>query len=685
MANAQHGRSSGHGNTQDEVNLEIDDSQALRQLEEGHQPPILVLSRDANLVETVKKAAPRGVSVAFAPDLDHVAEKLSNLKPGVLVADTASTADVASMVAQLTQHFPELVVVVAGKREDSSALMQLTAAGRIFRFLLTPLSHGQTRLALEAAVKQHLDLSAAGQRLSTGGAAGEGGSKNYVMTYGALAAGLLVVIGGIWFGVSRFTGEPEVPPVVNAPAAPGAQQPGGVPERPDPVKAELALAKDAFDQNKFIEPQGESALDLYRSALALDPSSQGAKDGIRAVVDKILERAEAALLAERLEEAIRTIETARDIDSAHPRLAFLDTQVARERERLKLSQAQDVGNRVRALVNSANDRMANGRLLTPTNGSAKDALLEARRLDPTDPNVLSTIREFSAQLTEEARKSLASNNIEAATAYVQGARQMGSAGSTLAAVERSLAEAIRTAAPGAGPNTATGTAAQSAGARRPATNAPAGTQAGAGPNIDAMVADVRTRLNEGKLIDPPGDSARDLLTNLRTAAPNRPEVDELSRTLSTRLLDSGRQAMNAKAFDRSSQLILAAKEVGQRFNGAAISQAEADLIAAREQNSQQSNVVSAASLKRVRMVSPAYPDAARKRGIEGWVELAFTVQTNGSVDQVEVRNASPADVFDDAAIRAVRQWRFEPVERNGERIEQRAMVRLKFSQQAAAN
>ena len=76
----------------------------------------------------------------------------------MLVADTASTADVASMVAQLTQHFPELVVVVAGKREDSAALMQLTATGRIFRFLLTPLSHGQTRLALEAAVTQHVDL-----------------------------------------------------------------------------------------------------------------------------------------------------------------------------------------------------------------------------------------------------------------------------------------------------------------------------------------------------------------------------------------------------------------------------------------------------------------------------------------------------------------------------------------------
>ena len=79
-------------------------------------------------------------------------------------------------------------------------------------------------------------------------------------------------------------------------------------------------------------------------------------------------------------------------------------------------------------------------------------------------------------------------------------------------------------------------------------------------------------------------------------------------------------------------------------------------------------------------MSPVDPDTARKRGIEGWVELAFTVTPNGTVDDIEVRNASPANVFDDAAVRAVRQWRFEPVVRNGERVSQRAMVRLRFSQ-----
>ena len=655
MANAQHTRSA-HG-TAEEVNLEFDAHRT--GADEAHHPPILVLSRDPNLVETVKKAAPRGTAVAPAPDLDHVAGKLSDLKPGVLVADTASTADVAGMVAQLTQHFPELVVIVAGKREDSSALMQLTATGRIFRFLLTPLSHGQTRLALEAAVTQHQDLLAQGQRMSAASASGDGEKKNYLVTYGALAAGLLVVIGGIWFGVSKFTGEPTPPPVAQQPP-PAAGQPGGVPEKIDPVQAELALAKEAFGQAKYLEPAGDSALDYYRSALALDPNSQAAKDGIRSVVDKILERAEQSLTSEKLEDASRNIELARDIDPAHPRLAFLDTQMARERERIKLSQAAEVGAKVKALVNQANDRMQNGRLITPANGSARDSLQDARRLDATDPNVVQASRDFAALATEEARKSLAAGDLQAAQAYVNVSRQMGSGSAALAAVERQLGDATKAAT----------AAAQPAARRTSPSNAAS----------DPLVADIRQRLSEGKLIDPPGDSARDLLVNLRNTAPTRPEVDELSKQLTTRLLDSGKGATAAKAFPRAEQLIAAARDVGARYNEAGIAQAEKDLTAAREANALQTNIVSANSLKRTRTVQPVYPEQARKRGVEGWVELAFTVTPNGTVEDVEVRNASPADVFDDAAVRAIRGWRFEPVERNGERVAQRAMVRLRFAQ-----
>src|SRR4029078_1416897 len=134
-------------------------------------------------------------------------------------------------------------------------------------------------------------------------------------------------------------------------------------------------------------------------------------------------------------------------------------------------------------------------------------------------------------------------------------------------------------------------------------------------------------------------------------APTRPEVDDLSKQLTNRLLESGKGATAAKAFPRAEQLIAAARDVGARYSEPAIAQAEKDLAAAREANALQTNIVSANSLKRTRTVQPVYPEAARKRGVEGWVELAFTVMPNGTVEDVEVRNASPANVFDDSAVR----------------------------------
>jgi TonB family protein len=315
---------------------------------------------------------------------------------------------------------------------------------------------------------------------------------------------------------------------------------------------------------------------------------------------------------------------------------------------------------VKALVNQANDRMDNGRLITPANGSARDALLEARRLDATDPNVVQSVRDFTGLLTEEARKAVTAGNLQEAQSYVNVARQMGSGSAALAAVERQLADANKAATASAQPRRAA-----------PATAA-----------SDPLVADIRQRISEGKLIDPPGDSARDLLANLRNTAPTRPEVEELSKQLTNRLLESGKGATAAKAFPRAEQLIAAAREVGARYNEAAIAQAEKDLTGAREANQLATSIVSANALERTRTVQPVYPESARKRGIEGWVELAFTVTPSGTVEDVEVRNASPANVFDDAAVRAVRGWRFKPVERNGEKVPQRAMVRLRFAQSA---
>ena len=50
----------------------------------------------------------------------------------------------------------------------------------------------------------------------------------------------------------------------------------------------------------------------------------------------------------------------------------------------------------------------------------------------------------------------------------------------------------------------------------------------------------------------------------------------------------------------------------------------------------------------------------------------------GNVEDAQVRASSPEEVFDDAALRAVRQWRYEPPMVNGQPAAQRSAVRLKF-------
>jgi protein TonB len=78
-------------------------------------------------------------------------------------------------------------------------------------------------------------------------------------------------------------------------------------------------------------------------------------------------------------------------------------------------------------------------------------------------------------------------------------------------------------------------------------------------------------------------------------------------------------------------------------------------------------------------VEPQYPMQAKQRGIEGWVELRFTISETGSVKDVTVINAYPKNVFDKAAAAAVRRWKYNPKIENGEAVERPGVeMRLEF-------
>jgi protein TonB len=78
-------------------------------------------------------------------------------------------------------------------------------------------------------------------------------------------------------------------------------------------------------------------------------------------------------------------------------------------------------------------------------------------------------------------------------------------------------------------------------------------------------------------------------------------------------------------------------------------------------------------------VNPQYPIRAAERGIEGWVELQFTITASGTVKDPVVIAAKPVRIFDSEALRAISRWRYNPKIVDGKPVERSGVkVRLRF-------
>jgi len=83
-------------------------------------------------------------------------------------------------------------------------------------------------------------------------------------------------------------------------------------------------------------------------------------------------------------------------------------------------------------------------------------------------------------------------------------------------------------------------------------------------------------------------------------------------------------------------------------------------------------------LDRVSSTDPVYPAAALRDGVEGWVELSFTISETGTVRDIDVVDSMPHGVFDSAASEALGSWRFKPRIANGQPVAHRSTVTLRF-------
>lgn len=76
---------------------------------------------------------------------------------------------------------------------------------------------------------------------------------------------------------------------------------------------------------------------------------------------------------------------------------------------------------------------------------------------------------------------------------------------------------------------------------------------------------------------------------------------------------------------------------------------------------------------------PEYPTAARHRHWEGKVVLRVKVLPDGRCGQADVHQGSGHEMLDEAALEAVRNWRFVPAKRNGQPVESWVNIPIKFN------
>ena len=94
----------------------------------------------------------------------------------------------------------------------------------------------------------------------------------------------------------------------------------------------LTRASNAFENNQFVDPQGDNALTLYRAALNLDPNNQRARNGIGSISEHFLRQARRELAAGEYGIAEQNLRIAAAIEPQNQTVLQLQQQLQQRRQ-----------------------------------------------------------------------------------------------------------------------------------------------------------------------------------------------------------------------------------------------------------------------------------------------------------------------------------------------------------------
>ena len=321
--------------------------------------------------------------------------------------------------------------------------------------------------------------------------------------------------------------------------------------------------------------------------------------------------------------------------------------------RAQLTQKQTDA-RVADFITRAREALAAGAIIEPAEQNARFYIESAKALAPNDPAVQEARQELLVRLQSESRQAATAGNAELADHWADAAAESGADPADVAPLHQA-SQQLRGAA-----------------------------QESSRSRIDALF---RQRLAQGQLLEPASDSAKYYLEQLAQAEPAGAATLAARTAFETRLLDEAQAA--AKAQDNAGARHWLAEAQAAGAAAPAIAAVEAELSAvppsapcsAACRGAADGAYVSATTLTRTRYVPPQFPSSAREKGMEGWVDVQFLVNADGTVGEAAIVGAQPVGIFEQSALEAVRRWRYQPVMHDGVPVTQHARVRVRFAVQ----
>jgi TonB family protein len=287
--------------------------------------------------------------------------------------------------------------------------------------------------------------------------------------------------------------------------------------------------------------------------------------------------------------------------------------------------------------------MTDGRLLAPDHDNARFYVQEALELDPNNAAGQESRRMLSSRLLGDARSAIDRRDFALAASLIEGAEGI-SVAADIESAQRQLGTARKQAE---------------------------------GDARAELLRNANERLQADRLIEPANDSAKYFLLNLRQLDPGSPGLSSAMQDFGSRLVVKARRALTLEQYDAARSWLDEAVAMGFASDEADSVQHDLDAVFARQKFL--ATLTPASQLKLLKSVEPVYPNKAALGRTEGWVELDFTVSETGQVQDVVVHAASIPGVFDAAAIKAVSQWRYQPVLRDRKPVAVRTELRIRFA------